>query len=89
MLYHCLSCSGFPYGAQISVSSDAPMKTAYATIKGFEAMRAMKKKQTSTWQYQGGVAGEVRLVERMFGVGKSALEEVAERLNRVLGGMMI
>ena len=65
------------------------MKTAYATIKGFGAMRAIKKKQTSTWQYQDGVAGEVRLVERMFGVGKSALEEVTERLNHVLGSVTV
>jgi IS6 family transposase len=42
------------------------MKTAYATIKGFEAMRSLKKGQTLAFQYQQGLRGEVRLVERCF-----------------------
>ena len=61
------------------------MKTAYATIKGCEAMRAIKKKQASIWQFQDGVAGEMRLVERMFGLGKSALAEVIEMVSQELG----
>ena len=44
------------------------MKTAYATLKGFEVMHALKKGQAELWQYGGGVMGEVRLIERNFGI---------------------
>ena len=52
------------------------MKTAYATIKGFEAMRAIKKKQAKAFQLQPGVRGEVRLVERAFGIGPDMMSEL-------------
>src|SRR3546814_11880666 len=38
--------------------------TAYATIKGFEVMRALRKGQARPWCLQPGIRGEVRLVER-------------------------
>ncbi len=44
------------------------LKTAYATIKGFEVMHALRKGQAALWQYGGGVMGEVHLIERNFGV---------------------
>ena len=44
------------------------MKTAYATLKGFEVMHALKKGQAKPWQYQDGIMGEVRLIERNFGI---------------------
>jgi transposase, IS6 family len=44
------------------------LKTAYATIKGFEVMHALPKGQAVLWQYGGGVMGEVRLIERNFGI---------------------
>lgn len=44
------------------------LKTAYATIKGFEVMRALHKGQAALWQYGGGIMGEVRLIERNFGI---------------------
>ncbi len=44
------------------------MKTAYATIKGFEVMRALKQGQARPWRYQEGIVGEVRLIERNFGL---------------------
>jgi IS6 family transposase len=56
------------------------MKTAYATIKGFEVMCALKKGQGRTHQFQDGVAGEVRLIERAFGLGSDALTEAIARL---------
>src|SRR3546814_17643397 len=46
--------------------------TAYATIKGFEVMRALRKEQSRPWCLQPGIRGEVRLVERAFGIGSSA-----------------
>ena len=52
------------------------MKTAYATIKGFEAMRAIKKKQARAFQLQPGIRGEVRLVERAFGIGPDMMSEL-------------
>lgn len=44
------------------------LRTAYATIKGFEVMRALKKGQTKFFQLQEGIMGEVRLIERQFGI---------------------
>src|SRR3546814_14115548 len=47
--------------------------TAYATIKGFEVMRALRTGQARPWCLKPGIRGEVRLVERAFGIGPSAL----------------
>ncbi len=51
------------------------MKTAYTTIKGFEVMRALKKKQAKAFQLQPGIKGEVRLVEHAFGLGPEMMSE--------------
>ena len=51
------------------------MKTACATIKGFEVMRALRKGQARASAFQGGIIGEARIVERAFGVGPCALIE--------------
>ena len=40
------------------------LKTAYATIKGFEVMRALRKGQGRCFNFQGGVIGQVRMIER-------------------------
>ena len=40
------------------------LKTAYATIKGFEVMRALRKGQAGMFALQGGIVGEARIVER-------------------------
>ena len=52
------------------------MKTACATIKGFEAIRAIKKRQARAFQLQPGVRGEMRLVERAFGIGPDMMSEL-------------
>ena len=36
------------------------LKTAYATIKGFEVMRALRKGQARAFALQGGIIGEAR-----------------------------
>lgn len=41
------------------------MKTAYATIKGIEVMRALRKGQASSFYY-GDHQSEMRLVNRVF-----------------------
>ena len=51
------------------------LKTAYATIKGVEVMRALRKGQARAFALQGGIIGEARIVERAFGVGPCALTE--------------
>lgn len=51
------------------------MKTAYATIKGFEAMRMFRKGQMLPWQLLPGFKGEVYLVERIFGIEDHSLYE--------------
>lgn len=40
------------------------LKTAYATIMGFEVMRTLKKGQAKFFQLQEGNMGEVRLIAR-------------------------
>ena len=52
------------------------LKTAYATIKGFEVMRALCKGQAGIFALQGGIVGEARLVERAFGLRTCVLTEV-------------
>ena len=52
------------------------MKMAYATIKGFEVKRALRKGQAGLFALQDGIVGEARLVERAFGLGTCALTEV-------------
>ena len=44
------------------------MKTAYATLKGFELMRMFKKGQLDMWKYGQDLTGEIRLIERQFGI---------------------
>ena len=56
------------------------MKTAYATIKGFEVMRALRKGQAALFSLQGGIIGEARTVERAFGVGPCVVTEATEWL---------
>ena len=38
------------------------MKSAYATIKGFETMRMFKKGQMESWLYGQGIKGEINLI---------------------------
>jgi transposase-like protein len=60
------------------------LKTAYATIKGFEVMRALRKGQAAIFNITRDIHGEARLVERAFDLGACALTEamqfVSERL---------
>jgi len=60
------------------------LKTAYATIKGFEVMRAMRKGQAGAFNITCDIRGEARIIERAFGLGASPLAEavrfVTERL---------
>ena len=44
------------------------MKTAYATIKGFELMHMFKKGQMHAWIYGQGLTGQIFLIERQFGI---------------------
>jgi len=48
------------------------MKTAYATIKGFEGMRARRKGQAAIFNLTREVMGAARLVEPAFGLGPCA-----------------
>ncbi|MDF2966147.1 MAG: hypothetical protein K0Q51_1535 [Rickettsiaceae bacterium] len=38
------------------------MKTAYATIKGFELMRMFKKGKFELWKYGQGIKGEILII---------------------------
>jgi hypothetical protein len=57
-----------PKLSSFSVRGFKSMKTAYATIKGFEVMRMFRKRQMNTWIYAQGLTGEIRLIERQFGI---------------------
>ncbi|MGC1968108.1 MAG: IS6 family transposase, partial [Candidatus Acidiferrales bacterium] len=61
------------------------LKTAYATIKGFEVMRALRKGQAALFNFTRDICGEARIVERAFGLGASAISEavalIGENLN--------
>ena len=54
------------------------LKTAYATIKGFEVMRALRKGQARAFNITRDIRGEARLVERAFGLGASPLAEAIQ-----------
>jgi hypothetical protein len=60
------------------------LRTAYATIKGFEVMRALRKGQASAFNLTRDIRGEARIVEWAFGLGASALAEAAQFLNERL-----
>ena len=54
------------------------MKTAYATIKGFEVMHALRKGQAAIFSLTRDILGEARLVERAFGLGACTLTEAVQ-----------
>ena len=56
------------------------LKTAYATIRGFEVMRALRKGPARAFAIQAGILGEARIVERAFGIGPCALTEAMSLL---------
>jgi len=60
------------------------MKTAYATIKGFEVMRALRKGQAAIFNLSGDMRGEARIVERAFGIGTSMLAEAVALIEEQL-----
>jgi len=60
------------------------LKTAYATIKGFEVLRALRKGQAAIFNSTGDVRGQARIVERVFGIGPSALNEVVVMIEQNL-----
>jgi hypothetical protein len=47
------------------------MKTACATLKGFELMRMFKKGQLDIWKLGQGLTGEIWLIERQFDIYKT------------------
>ena len=44
------------------------MKTAYATIKGFEVMRMFKKRKFDAWIQEKNIMGEIRLINENFNI---------------------
>ena len=59
-------------------------ETAYVTIRGFEVMHALRKGHAKLWMLSSGVRGEVRLVERAFGLGPSIMTEMMRHLETTL-----
>ncbi|CAO3356500.1 Transposase [Azospirillum melinis] len=60
------------------------LKTACATIKGFEVMRALRKGQASGVDITRDMRGEARLVERAFDAGPGALADAIQFISQQL-----
>ena len=60
------------------------LKSAYATIKGFEVMRALRKGRGSAFNLANDMNGEVRMIERAFGLGPCGLSEAISMLENRL-----
>ncbi len=60
------------------------LKSAYATIKGFEVMRALRKGPVGIFTFSNDVLSEARIVERAFGVRSCALAETMTMLEKRL-----
>ena len=60
------------------------LRTAYAAIKGFEVMRALRKGQAAAFNLMRDIRGGARIVERAFGLGACALAEAVEFINQRL-----
>ena len=58
------------------------LKTAYATIMGFEVMRALRKDQAAVFNLTQDIRGEARIVERAFGLGACALAEAVAMIGK-------
>ncbi|CAG4900950.1 unnamed protein product [Acidocella sp. C78] len=58
------------------------LKTAYATIKGFEVMRVLRKGQAAMFNLTRDICGEARLVERAFGLGACALADAVQLIGQ-------
>ena len=56
------------------------MKTAYATIKGIEVTRMLRKKQDGSYRMRPGILGEKRLIEQAFHLGNSMIADAMELL---------
>ena len=54
------------------------LKAAYATIKGFEVMRALRQGQASAFSITNDISREARIVERAFDLGASAMAEAVQ-----------
>lgn len=61
------------------------LKTAYATIKGFEVMRALRNGQASSFNITRDMRGEARLVERAFDLGPCVLADALRFISRQPG----
>ena len=60
------------------------MKTAYATIKGFEVMRGLRKGQGRAFNLTRDPLGEKRMIERAFGVGPCVMSKTMTWLEQQL-----
>ncbi|MEL6574157.1 MAG: IS6 family transposase [Pseudomonadota bacterium] len=60
------------------------MKTAYATIKGFEVMCALRKGQARAFNLTRDPIDEKRMIERAFGVGPCVMSEAVAFIEQQL-----
>ena len=60
------------------MSSHSARRSHYATIKGFDVMRALRKGQAGIFSITRDICGEARIVERAFRLGAGALAETVQ-----------
>jgi IS6 family transposase len=60
------------------------LKTAYATIKGFEVMRALRKGQAAAFNLTRDIRSEACIVERAFGLGSPVMAEAFQLVTKRL-----
>lgn len=66
------------------------LRTAYATSRGSEVMRARRKGQAAAFNItpdihgEAPIAGKARIVERAFGLGACALSETVQSVSERL-----
>ncbi len=56
------------------------MTTAYATIKGFEVIRALKKQQAHSFNFSGDIKGEIRIIEHAFELRNCVMVDMTTEL---------
>ena len=69
---------GRPWQAQAPDQADPWLQVDEDRLRheGFEAMCAIKKRQARAFRLQPGIRGEVRLVERAFGMGPDMMSDL-------------
>ena len=82
--WYCRYCVSYRDLEQMMGERGVSVDTAYATIKGFKVMRALRKGQAGAFNITRDICGEARIVERAFGLGACPIAEAVQFLDKQL-----